>query len=705
MGGPIDESVSVAARTADRVQARRAALARVHVGTAPLLAGIVAASFLVRTILGWLRATPTFFSDEYIYSELGRSIAESGRPLIRGASAHFPALLQPLLTAPAWLFDDVETSFRIVQVLGALAMSLAAVPVFLLARRLGLSQGVSLALAALAVTVPDMVYSSWILAEPFAYPLALGAVAAATAALSTPSRRSQLAFLLLAGLATFARLQFAILPFCFVGALVVVGARERRLRQAVREQALVLGALLLPVLALLLVGPRRALGFYGGILDIDVFSPSLAKWLGSDALVLAYTSGWVLVPGALLGLLLVLQRPGSRAELAFGAMGALVVAAVLFEAAFYGIDGERVQERYFFYAAPLVTLLFALYARRGWPHRLVHALVAAGLIAVSAQVPLSGFAAAEGKTNSPLLFATAYLERRFDDVGLASLLVAVLAATTSGALVLATRRGQGVTGFALALALALTTATYAGAVLFGLGNARAVRASTLSADASFVDDADVGHVALLHTRHSDRGLAMEALFWNRSVDQAYVLPGGTAPDTFQATPLTVARDGTLLLGRRPVTGPLLAEAYGDTVRLRGASVVGASPVYRLLAGGGPKRLALYAPGRYEDGWLTQQGSFRLWPESAASGLAGRLSFTLSGARDGGSVPLRFRLPAGAAKRVLVPAQGSTRVDLPVCSPGPWAAGFEAPLTGSVGDRFVSVRASEPVYTPDPSACT
>ena len=170
--------------------AARAALARAGTRTAPLLAALVGANVLLRLVIGWLRATPTFFADEYIYAELGRSLAESGRPLIRGASASFPALLQPLLTAPAWLVDDVETSFRLIQALGALAMSLAAVPVFLLARRLRLGVGISFALAALALVVPDMSYAAWVLAEPFAYPLALGTVAVGTVALARPEPAS-----------------------------------------------------------------------------------------------------------------------------------------------------------------------------------------------------------------------------------------------------------------------------------------------------------------------------------------------------------------------------------------------------------------------------------------------------------------------------------------------------------------------------------
>ncbi len=97
------------------------------------LSAIVGVSFVVRTVVAWLQAMPSLFPDEYTYASIGRSIAESGRPLIRGASPHFPALLEPILTAPAWLIGDVDTAYRLVQAIGALAMSLAAVPVFLLA--------------------------------------------------------------------------------------------------------------------------------------------------------------------------------------------------------------------------------------------------------------------------------------------------------------------------------------------------------------------------------------------------------------------------------------------------------------------------------------------------------------------------------------------------------------------------------------------
>ena len=64
--------------------------------------------------------------------------ARSSRParhFVRGESAHFLPLLYPVLTAPAWLWDDVEQAYRTMQASNAVAMSLAAIPAFLLARR------------------------------------------------------------------------------------------------------------------------------------------------------------------------------------------------------------------------------------------------------------------------------------------------------------------------------------------------------------------------------------------------------------------------------------------------------------------------------------------------------------------------------------------------------------------------------------------
>jgi hypothetical protein len=65
-----------------------AARARVEVGTAALLGGLLALSFAVRLIAGWPRATPDYFSDEYLYAELGRSfLCRATPPVATGERA------------------------------------------------------------------------------------------------------------------------------------------------------------------------------------------------------------------------------------------------------------------------------------------------------------------------------------------------------------------------------------------------------------------------------------------------------------------------------------------------------------------------------------------------------------------------------------------------------------------------------------------
>src|SRR5712691_8654908 len=148
------------------------------------LGGLLLGSFALRLVLVWQRATPNYFPDEYLYASLGRSLAGLDAPSVRGHAVHFPALLQPLLTAGAWRAASLETGYRIVQALNAAALTLAAVPAWLIARRLGLGRGLAAAVAGLALLVPDSLYAGVVVAEPFAYPLVLAAVLAGVAALA-----------------------------------------------------------------------------------------------------------------------------------------------------------------------------------------------------------------------------------------------------------------------------------------------------------------------------------------------------------------------------------------------------------------------------------------------------------------------------------------------------------------------------------------
>ena len=151
-----------------------------------------------------------------------------------------------------------------------------------------------------------------------------------------------------------------------------------------------------------------------------------------------------------------------------------------------------------------------------------------------------------------------------------------------------------------------------------------------------------------------------------------------------------------------MTRPLLADSNSDTIRFRASEEVATSPVYSLLRSPGPQQLALYAPGRFEDGWLGLLGSINLWPETSSEGLAGTLTFELAAPEEPKARSRSGRRTDSSEEIVVAP--GGARGPFAVCANGPWEVAFEAPSTGSVGGRYVSLMASEPTYRPDPSAC-
>jgi len=664
----------------------------VHVATAPLLGALVAASFAVRLVAGWLRATPNYFPDEYLYAELGRSLLDSGRPLVRGVDLGFPALLQPLVTAPLWLVGDVEVSYRLIQALGALAMSLAAVPVFLLARRLAVGRALALGAAAFSLAVPDLLFASWVTAEPLAYPLLLAALLTAVVALAEPTRRNTALFVLFAGLATFTRVQFVVLPLCFAAAVLIVGVRERRVRSAVREQRLALAAFGVLALAAAAVGLDRVLGLYESALDGRAAPLDLLGRVGLNSLVLAYSSGWILVPGALMAFALALARPRSRSELAFAAFSLPLVAALLLQAGLVGAV-EHSQERYVFYALPLAAIAFCLYASRGWPGRMYHALLAALLLTTSAVVPLAGFTAAEGKAHSPFLLAAFRVEEWTGGPGTGSLVLAASAAALLGTAVLLSRAPQHGAAVALGLAVVAAGLGSAAAVAFDNGNSAAVRAAFLPRDPSWVDRLGVDDVVLVRGRHGVKTEALEQLFWNRSVDRVALLPGAEELDHVHSPSLRVAGDGTLLLDGRPLKNPLLIDGFGGTLRLADADLLGSSPSFSLWQPHGNARLSLYLAGRYADGWLAGAGRMYLWPSRPGGVVAARLELPLVAPPE--QVTLHFRAKAAPPLTVQLRANERRTVSLPVCSRGPWYLTFLSENRGFVGGRVVSVQSGEP----------
>ena len=660
-----------------------------------LLAGLVAVSFGLRFAAALVHTTPLYFPDEYIYGTIARSLAESGRPLIRGHSAHFPAMLEPLLAAPFWLTHDPAVAYRLTQAENALAMSLAAIPVYLLVRRLGGGSWMALAAGALTVASPDLFFASFVLADAIAYPLVLGAVYLGVCALSEPTRRLQVGFAVMAGLATFARVQYVFLPIVFLAAALVVDGWS--VRTVWRRYRLSLGLYAAPVLLVAVLGPKRLLGYYSGVADLGVKPGAIGHWLGTDALLLAYSAGFALVPGALVGLAYALWRPRTRDEKAFAALAVGALLAIFVEASLYAASGTlRFQERYLMVLPPLVLPAFALWLRHNRPGARFAAVLGLGLLALAARVPLSGYTISDSKQDSPFLLAVFRLEKGIG-IGTGSLAVALLASALAllGAAVcfraFLARWAIGATILAAAF-------VSLGAVAFDAHVVRSVRTSLLPTDARWVDHAGLGDVTLLQTPATLHAAADELLFWNQSLRHLYFLDNASPIDAFGAPRAKAARDGRLVSRGRTLKGPLLISNYAVRVQLAHAVRIGRAVNYELWRPLGTPRFAIFAGGLYRDSWLAQAGQITVYPagDGRVRGVF-TLPLSLPPAPRAETTTLQLRAP-GAKQSVTVHPGESVVVRFRVAHRGPWTLRFRTNRPGYLGDgRPISVMAQMPTF--------
>ena len=193
------------------------------------LSGVVLAAAALWGALGQQIEVPTVFGDELIHWDASRSLAAGDGLEVRDAGYGFgpiyPALLAPvhLLTA-----DDL-TAYQWARLWNALLFALAAVPVYLLARRL-LEPGWSLACAALAVAIPSALYTGFVMTEGAAYAACCLALLALTRCLERPTVAAQLLAVGALVLAAGVRLQLAALGGALVAALVLRFVLVRGLR-------------------------------------------------------------------------------------------------------------------------------------------------------------------------------------------------------------------------------------------------------------------------------------------------------------------------------------------------------------------------------------------------------------------------------------------------------------------------------------------
>ena len=512
------------------------------------LTAIVLGSFVVRAWLARGMAGPFILVDELFYSELGRSLADSGDLAIRGARTAGYGLVYPLLIAPAYLVGSLVDAYTLVKVANALVMSLAAIPAYLLARRV-VGTGLSVLAALAAVAVPSMAYTGSVMTENAFYPSVLTVVLLQVRALERPTRGRQLAVLAAVALALLVRVQAGALLLGVLTAPIVLGAIAGGLRRTLWAHRLTYG--IAAVGTVLAVGVQALRGrspndLFGAYAVVAESSYDLGRALDYVTYHLAeldlYLAG---VPIAATAVLLTRSRRLDAPLQAFLA-GILASSAwiVVVVAVFASRHALRIQERNAFYVVPLFVIALLAWIERGAPRPLLVAVPAAAAAAAAVLViPFETFITTSAVSDTLLLLPWwAVLART--GIEWIPVLVALLMVGFAAFFLLVPRR--------LAILLPVAVLAYwavafkpiwfgpypwgyrqasIGAVFQGI---RGVERGWI--DAAVGRDADVG---VIWTGRPDRMVVNQNEFFNRSVGRVYYTRSPTPGGAGFETPVTI----------------------------------------------------------------------------------------------------------------------------------------------------------------------
>jgi hypothetical protein len=623
----------------------------------------LAAVFGAAVVYHWLNSrghvTPTVFPDELLYSKLAQALAAGEGLTVRGEAVFFPSPLPVLAEVPAWLIGSGVTAFAALKALNAAVMASAVFPAYALARRV-VRPSFAVVAAAATVATPAMLYHAYLMSEALAYPVFLLACATIVRAVERPSRHMELAVVGVSLVACLTRLQFVVIPVAYLlVATLAPWLAGEGLRAGLRRHRLSL-LLVTGILALPLLTGGFVLGTYKGVAILDYAPLDVAGWSAFTAVLLALTAGWLVIPGALLGLV---ARPRGRAEAAFGVLAGILVAGLLLEAGMIAAgEADRALERYAIYLVPLLFVSFFTYAERGAPHRRAYVALALVLGCTAWLVPFPARAGTLFAFDSPTFSAYAQLASWWGHPNAATVFALV---PLVGGIALALLR---LSGGRVALAIGLGSVSLM--LLSGIpayAGDRAVARGTLELRAGsppdWLDRANLGRADYLQLAGGSAhyGWLLEA--WNRDFGRAIQL-GVPSYDGFASSSARIDRDGRLLVdGEALRAGVLVVNDFASRLELRGARVVlrprAGLTAIRVAAA---SRVRSLATGLAFDGWAAALVRYQAWPQGHATGVY-RLTLELPSGFDKREVTLS----AAGAKRTIRLGPGQRRtVELPAC---------------------------------------
>ncbi len=576
------------------------------------LAALVIVSALFRYGLSRRVVAPWIMVDELIYSELAKSFADTGSFLIRDVHHGAYGVVYPALIAPAWrVFGSVPDAYAAAKTIGSVLMSLAAIPAYLLARRV-VSQLLALLAAVLTIAVPSMMYTGTLMTETVFYPLFVCVALALVLALERPTVWRQLALLAVCLLAFFTRPQAIVLVPAVATAPLVLAWLDRRRLRALADFRVLYGVLAVAVIAVLIVQFARGRSPYGVLGSYSVtghasYSPGqILKWLLYHVADLDLYLG--IAPFTALVLLAVLGRTLDRPlRVLLAASLPLIVWLLLEVSAFASALSPRVQERNLFYVAPLFLIALLAWIERGLP-RPARATAAAILVAAALPgvLPYHRLIDASAESDTLALLPLWWLQERLVALNTVSVVV-VVAAAAIGLLFLAVSPRYALVLPAVVLAwFAFSTERIerfdhgfpkasVGALYQGITAPRrdwVDAAAGRSANVAFVYSG---------SRPTEQPLTLwENEFFNRSVGPVFDL----RQESMGGLPETKVRerpDGVLLAGGRPLRYPFVLSE--EAVPLAG-QVIARDKLKGMVVRrtDGLLRIAYHVSGLFPDTW-------------------------------------------------------------------------------------------------------
>jgi hypothetical protein len=509
---------------------------------APLatLAGVAAASAAIRFVVALQVRTPLYYPDEYLYAAISRSIAHGTFGRVRGVRVPLSTTVSyvaPLLTSPVWLIQDVAIAYRLSQALASIAFASSAFAAYALARRVGINSSGACVVGVLALLIPAGAFTATLLSEPYAYPFFLVAVLVAVEAIATPTLLRFFATGAFAvGLCAVGGFQFLVFPAAFFAAYVVCSSG---LRSAICRAATISAAGAIGIVALVAAGGGAYSTFITKVQQFGYPIGGLASWFAVNLFVFAVASGWVIVPGAVLGARGMVVSGQARAR-AFVALSGLLLCGFLFAAAIYGSNRLGLYERFTFYASPLVAIAFVWSIRIKSHSRIVYASVAYAGAAAAILLPQTSRLFISDD-HSPTLLGLSYgliVHLSSPPIVWAPLL-ALLAVMTG---LFGTQRRYEV-AFAAA-AVCIVTSAAASRALVDLDEHAVPRLHTPTP------------TAFVTYRSGDPYYLMKSLFWNPQIRRVVVVGGHPSPDSFASIPAYPGPTGLLTApSGRPIVGP------------------------------------------------------------------------------------------------------------------------------------------------------